>query len=64
MKKTLIAIALLSCGIAMATQREHNCDPRVKPDPKSPPTKSEPPAKSAPEPRATGECRTIQCKVN
>jgi len=45
MKKTLIAIALLSCSLAYATQREHNCEP------KSPPTKSEPPAVSKPEPR-------------
>lgn len=42
MKKTLIAIALLSCGLAYATQREHNCEPRTKP---------EPPAVSKPEPR-------------
>lgn len=64
MKKTLIALSLLACGMAYAGQREHNCEPRVKPEPKSPPTKSEPPAKSPPEPRATGECRTLQCKAN
>lgn len=60
--KYLVLILAFAAAQALATQKPDHCKP--EPKPRDPPTKSEPPAKSAPEPRATGECRTIQCKVN